>query len=540
MARNRRFSSKNQHDTQASDMLDFGSIHRPRPRNHRLAPRGGVINATSKIPPRATPLGLARLVRFLCLAGMWLGLQSPAICAADKLNVLFVAVDDLTCSLGCYGDARAHTPNFDALAKRGVRFDRAYCQLPLCNPSRASVLTGRRPDQIGVYDLDRHFREQLPEVVTLPQLFKDHGWFSARVGKLYHYNVPAGIGTEGLDDAPSWQLTINPKGRDTQEEDKITNAEPHRLISAALSWLAADGTDEEQTDGMIATEAIELLRSHVDEPFFLGVGFFRPHTPYVAPKKYFALYDFQSMQLPFAPADDRQDIPPAAFAHNCPIPNYGLPESTCREALHAYYASVSFVDAQLGRLMQALKELKLEDNTIVVLWSDHGYHLGEHLGVWQKRCLFEESARAPLMIVAPRAAGNGRDCRRVVEFVDIYPTLADLCGLPIDEALSGRSLKPLLNAPEAAWDEAAITQVLRPGNGKPVMGRSIRTANWRYTQWNAGADGSELYDHRVDPYEFTNLADRQEYQPVIAELLEQLEMHATGLPPNVPFNPARL
>jgi iduronate 2-sulfatase len=211
---------------------------------------------------------------------------------------------------------------------------------------------------------------------------------------------------------------------------------------------------------------------------------------------------------------------------------------------------VSFVDAQLGRLLEALERYDLADKTIVVVWSDHGYHLGEHLGIWQKRCLFEESARAPLIIMAPHASGNGRACERIVEFVDIYPTLADLCGLPIAEELSGRSLKPLLDQPpsdqdradqdRADRDGAAVTQVLRPGNGKPVMGRSIRTARWRYTQWNAGAAGAELYDHRVDPYEFTNLADSPEHQAIIAELIDRLEPHAIGLPPNVPFNPVRL
>ena len=206
-----------------------------------------------------------------------------------KMNVLFVAVDDLTCSLGCYGDEYAITPNFDRLAQQGIVFKRAYCQLPLCNPSRASVLAGRRPDEIKVYDLDRHFREEMPEIQTLPELFKNQGWFSARVGKLYHYNVPAGIGTAGLDDPQSWELTVNPKGRDTLEEHLITNAEPHRKISAALSWLAAEGKDEEQTDGMIATEAIKIMHQRRNEPFFLGVGFFRPHTPYVAPKKYFEM-----------------------------------------------------------------------------------------------------------------------------------------------------------------------------------------------------------------------------------------------------------
>ncbi|MCW0221010.1 MAG: sulfatase [Prosthecobacter sp.] len=460
--------------------------------------------------------------------------------AEERLNVLFIAIDDLGNVLSANGDPAAKTPHLDRLTQRGVRFDHAYCQIPLCNPSRASVLTGLRPDAVRVYDLDRHFREQKPEVVTLPQLFKNHGWFSARVGKIYHYDVPRGIGTDGLDDAPSWDLVINPKGRDVADEALITNPTPQKPVSAALCWLAADGTDEEQTDGMIATEAIKLLEQPRERPFFLGVGFFRPHTPYVAPKHYFDLHPLESIHLPTAPANDRDDIPPAAFAHNNPTPNYGLDELTCRRALQAYHASVSFVDAQIGRVLDALDRLHLTDKTIIVLWSDHGYHLGEHLGMWQKRCLFEESARAPLMICMPGAKGNGQASARVVEFVDIYPTLADLCGLPKPESLTGHSLRALLEDPAHEWEAAAVTQILRPGDGKPIMGRSIRTEDWRYTEWNEGQAGVELYDHRNDPHEFTNLANTPQGKAIIPELQKALKAKAEGTPPSTPFNPARL
>ena len=276
-----------------------------------------------------------------------------------KPNVLFIAVDDLANTLGCYGDRVAVTPHIDRLAAEGVLFERAYNQIPLCNPSRASLMTGRRPDEIKVYDLDRHFRDELPDVVTLSQAFQQAGYFTARVGKIYHYNVPASIGTDGFDDPPSWQQTVNPKGRDKADEHLIHNAEPHRKISAALSWLAADGADSEQTDGMIATEAIRLMKEHREEPFFLGVGFFRPHTPYVAPRKYFDLYPLGSMRLPFAPDDDRADIPTAAFAHNCPVPNYNLPEDELLRATQAYYACVSFVDAQV-EIREKLRQQKVK------------------------------------------------------------------------------------------------------------------------------------------------------------------------------------
>ena len=463
----------------------------------------------------------------------------------NRPNVLFIAVDDLACSLGCYGDLIAKTPNIDRLAASGVCFQRAYNQLPLCNPTRASIMTGLRPDQIKVYDLDRHFRDELPEVVTLPQAFQKAGYFAGRVGKIYHYNVPASIGTDGFDDPPSWMQTINPIGRDKEEESLVFNAEPHRKISGALSWLAADGKGEEQTDGMIATEAIRLMDSKRQEPFFLAVGFFRPHTPYVAPRKYFDLYPLEQLRLPFAPMDDRADIPTAAFAQNCPVPNYSLPKKTLLQATQAYYACVSFIDAQVGRLLDALDRLNLAENTIVVFWSDHGYHLGEHNGIWQKRTLFEQGARAPLIVRAPDQAGNGTASPRVVEFVDLYPTLTGLAGIPTPKGLAGRSLEKLLQDPIATWDGLAVTQVLRPADkrlAEPVMGCSIRTERWRYTEWANGDAGKELYDHQADPMEFNNLAVEPDEQAirVMQRLQPLLRKRASGDVPVTPFNPARL
>ncbi len=466
---------------------------------------------------------------------------------AKAPNILFIAVDDLATSLGCYGDLIARTPNIDQLAAKGIRFDRAYNQIPLCNPSRASLMTGLRPDQIKVYDLDRHFRDEIPHVTTLSQHFLNHGYATSRVGKIYHYNVPASIGTNGFDDAPSWQKTINPKGRDKTDEALVFNAEPHRKISGALSWLAAEGTDEEQTDGMITTEAIKLMKQHQDEPFFIAAGFFRPHTPFVAPKKYFDLYPLKDMRLPFAPADDRADIPTAAFAHNNPVPHYSLDQLTCLRALRAYYACVSFVDAQVGRMMQALDDLNLARNTVVVFWSDHGYHLGEHQGIWQKRTLFEEGARAPLIIYDPRAKGNGTTCTRIVEFIDIYPTLLAIAKLPAPESqkLAGRNLAPLLKNPLAEWKGEAITQVLRPADQrlkKMTMGCSIRTHRWRYTEWAEGREGIELYDHASDPNEFHNLAinSDQETQKLMKSLRTRLHDKASGKIPTTPVHPPRL
>ncbi len=488
---------------------------------------------------------LSQAILFCTFIGSCLTCAPVQGSEVNRPNVLFIAVDDLAPSLHCYGDLVARTPHIDKLAASGVRFDRAYNQLPLCNPTRASVMTGMRPDTIKVYDLDRHFREEVPDAVTLSQLFMRNGWWAGRVGKIYHYNVPASIGTNGFDDPPSWQQTVNPKGRDKKDEALIFNAEPHRKISAALSWLAAEGTDEEQTDGMITTEAIKLMAAKKKEPFFLGVGFFRPHTPYVAPKKYFEMYPLKDMRLPYAPKDDRDDIPTAAFAHNCPVPHYGLAELTLRKALQAYYATISFVDAQVGRLMTALDDLNLTKNTIVVLWSDHGYHLGEHNGIWQKRTLFEQSARSPLIIRAPGMKGNGTATTRIVEFVDIYPTLTDLAGLKNPQGLEGRSLKALLQDPLAEWNGTAITQILRPADERlptPVMGRSIRTSRWRYSDWAEGEAGVELYDHASDPMEFSNLALQPdaEAKAVMKRLRKLLGQKASGKVPTTPFNPKRL
>lgn len=480
------------------------------------------------IIPRATLLLLSALAASSASA-------APAATAETRrTNVLLIAVDDLATALGCYGHPVVRTPHLDRLAATGVRFDRAYCQLPLCNPSRASLLTGLRPDTTRVYDLVRHFREEQPGVVTLPQLFRNAGWFTARVGKIFHYGVPGQIGTNGLDDAPSWDQVVNPRGRDVAEQRLIINPTPERPLSRALSWLAAEGSDEEQTDGLIATEAIRLLEDNSGRPFFVAVGFLRPHTPYVAPRHYFDLYAPGSVALPSTPSDDLTDIPAAAFSHTDPDPNYGLPEATCRESLRAYYACVSFVDAQIGRVLEALDRLELSDRTVVALWSDHGYHLGEHGGMWQKRSLFEESARAPLLIRAPGLDGNGRPSRRIVEFIDIYPTLADLAGLVAPPGVAGRSLRPLLENPDRAWDGAAFTQIVRPGNGRPFMGRSIRTERWRYTEWDEGRLGTELYDHDADPHEWRNLAADRARQAEINTLRARLAA-IEGSPPPTSF-----
>lgn len=450
------------------------------------------------------------------------GFKSPDKPQAGKpkYNVLFIAIDDLNNDLSNYGHKLVKSPNIARLAKAGVQFDRAYCQYPLCSPSRSSLMTGLRPDQTQVYNLQTHFREILPQVVTLPQLFKNNGYYTARVGKIYHYGVPGQIGTNGLDDAPSWQQVVNPLGRDKTEESKIHNLVPARPLGSTLAILQAEGSDEEQTDGMVATEAIKLLEQHQNEPFFLAVGFFRPHSPYVAPKKYFDLYPLESIQLPQEPADDLQDVPLAAFFTN--PPHWGLGQADRKIAMQGYYATISFMDAQVGRVLDALERLNLAKNTIVVLWSDHGYNLGEH-GQWMKQSLFEKSARVPFIISAPGFA-KGKASARTVELVDIYPTLAELCALPQPQGLAGKSLKPLLKNPKAAWSRPAFSQVAR---GK-IMGRSVRTERWRYTEWDGGKAGIELYDHNKDKGEITNLAGKKEYATTEKQLAGLLRSGPTS------------
>jgi len=441
----------------------------------------------------------------------FIGFKSPdKKTVAKPINVLFIAVDDLNNDLSCYGHPLVKTPNLERLAKRGVQFNRAYCQFPLCNPSRTSLLTGLYPDEIKIYDLMTPVRQNNPDVITLPQLYKNNGYFSARVGKIFHYGVPNDIGTNGLDDSISWLQRINPIGNDKKDESKITNLLPQRNLGSTLAYLEAEGADEDQTDGKVATEAIKILDQNRNRPFFLAVGFYRPHSPYVAPKKYFNLYASKEINLPAEPAGDMDDIPDAALFTK--PANWGLDEIKRKEAIRAYYASITFMDAQLGRVLDALDRLELWNNTIVVIFSDHGYNLGQH-GQWMKQSLFEASARVPLIIAVP-GGPKGKESSRTVGLIDLYPTLADLCNLPVTQKLSGASLKPLLYNVNATWNRPAYTQVLR---GK-IIGRSIRTEDWRYTEWDEGKAGTELYDEKNDKGEINNLAGKPNAAGIQKEL----------------------
>ncbi len=452
--------------------------------------------------------------------------QGPAA-QANRRNVLFLIADDLNVDVGAYG-APVSTPNIDGLAAAGVRFARAYTQYPLCSPSRSSLLTGRRPDSTGVTrnpgqpnPMSPHFRERLPSTVTLPQVFKNNGWFSARVGKLYHYGVPNNIGTSSLDDFLSWDLVINPRGHDREIHDRIFTIGQPGNFGGTLSWFADDTADEEQTDGIAALEAVRLLERFAREnrPFFLGVGFYRPHTPYVAPKKYFDLYDRERLTLPALSDDDRARSPAAAYRSSLPQQD-AMTDARRREAIQAYRASTSFMDAQVGVVLRALDRLGLRENTVVVFTSDHGYHLGDH-GLWQKSSIFEASARVPLVIVAPGARGNGRVAGGVVELVDLYRTLADLAGLSPAGEIEGISLRPMLDNPDAAVKPYAFSQVRN--------GYAVRTTRWRYIEWDAGKAGTQLYDMAQDPNETRNLAPDPAHAATVSELQRALaEYRAAG------------
>ena len=455
------------------------------------------------------------ILAFLLGAAPTLGQQ-----VRPKPNVLLIMADDLNTDLGAYGHRVVKTPNIDRLAARGVRFDRAYNQFPLCNPSRASLMTGLRPDTIRIYELQTQFRANVPDAVTLPQMFRKNGYYAARVGKIYHYGVPGQIGTSGLDDPPSWDAVVNPKGIDKEEEPLLTNFTPARGLGSALAFYVSPSSDEEQTDGKVAAETIGLLEANRDRPFFIAAGFYRPHCPFIAPKKYFDAYPLDRIPVPRVSSTDMARIPSAAL-FTTPL-NWDIPEDGLRQSIRAYYASISFLDANVGRLLNALDRLKLTDNTIVVFMSDHGYNLGEH-GQWMKQSLFERSARSPLIIAGAQVSTRNASSPRIVEYLDLYPTLAELTGLQAPANLEGRSLAPLVRNPDAKWDHPAFTQVRRGAAGKFFMGYSVRTERWRYTEWDGGAQGVELYDEKNDPGEVRNVADDPSHKEVVAEMKRLLQ-----------------
>ncbi|NND97923.1 MAG: sulfatase [Pirellulaceae bacterium] len=443
------------------------------------------------------------------------GFSFSTTASAERPNVLFLICDDLNCDIGCYGHPQVKTPNLDRLAARGVRFPNTHCQYPLCGPSRASFMTGLYADQTLIHRNAIYIRERIPNVNTMSQMFRDAGYFATRIGKLYHYNVPKHIGTSGHDDPYSWNYTINPRGRDKSDEDKIFSLTPGSF-GATLSWLAADGNDLEQTDGIAATEAIKMLQQHrdADQSFFLAVGLFRPHTPYVAPRKYFDMYPLENIVVPEVPEGYLDTLPsPARKSITRRKNQVNLQKDLAQKSIQAYYASITFADAQLGRILDGLENSGLSDNTIVLFTSDHGYHMGEH-GHYQKTTLFENATRVPLIMAGP-GIDRGTVAQTMAEMVDFYPTLAELSGLEKPEFVSGRSLVPALQDPTAIVRDSALTQY--------DIGYSIRTKDYRYSEWGEnGAAGRELYDENTDRAEMHNLAESDQHIQTIQRLSKML------------------
>ena len=533
---------------------NFDYIHSLFDKQDRLSMKKLFNNFKISSFPRLSKFGLP-----LAAAGIVLGCttEKEVIPETEKKspNILFIAVDDLRAELGCMGDTLIKTPNIDRLAQIGVTFNRAYCQQAICNPSRASLLTGYRPDSIGVVDLFTDFRDNVPDVITLPQYFKNNGYYTTSIGKIYHNNI---------QDSISWheKFTIDGFPHDpdavylTEENLQLVEEKKQRLIAAGNSerytgpfgmWYIktssteiADVPDNAYYDGAQTDFAIDKLAEFKDgkDPFFFGVGYYRPHLPFNAPKRYWDMYDRASIPLPDNPFTPK-NAPDCAMNktlelrrsysdfHGTPSPHEGtFTDEQTRMLRHGYYASVSYTDAQIGRLLDAMDSLGLTDNTIIVLWGDHGWKLGEH-NSWCKQTNYEIDTRVPMIICDPRSKTKGQHSDALVEFVDIYPTLCDMVGLDVPTSLHGVSMKPLIENPEKEWKSAIFTQHLRgPFNRLEkedyVMGRAIRTDRYRYVEWrNFNTDefkGMELYDLDKDPQENESIA----HLPENAELIKKL------------------
>ncbi len=451
--------------------------------------------------------------------------------AGGKRNVLFIAVDDLRPELGCYGHPHVKSPNIDRLAAGGTRFTRTYCQQAVCAPSRASLLTGLRPDSTRIYGLRTPVRSVLPDVLTLPQHFRNHGYHTVSLGKIYHH---------GHDDKEGWSERPRVGGSLYADEEMkrrrrrlraearqkgLTGSRAHNYaVGPATECL--DVPDNAYRGGALTDAAIEALRAHKDKPFFLAVGYWKPHLPFCAPKRYWDLYDRAAIPLPNP--QEPAGAPRLAFTNwgelraYTDIPKQGdLDEATTRRLIHGYWACVSFADRQVGRLLDELRRLGLEENTVVILWGDHGWKLGDY-GDWCKHTNFEFDTHVPMILRAPGVKA-GRVCHALTEYVDVYPTLAEVCGLPVPAHCEGTSMTPLLRDPNRPWKSAAFSQYPRRG----VMGYSLRSGKWRYTEWKHRKTGKvvqrELYDHAAGPRAIENLADKAEHADVVKRLSAMMQ-----------------
>ena len=454
--------------------------------------------------------------------------------AAEKMNVLFIISDDMRTELGCYASTLAKTPNIDKLAATGVRFDKAYCQFPLCNPSRASMLTGRNPGTTGVLGNRTWFGDKHPEFVSMPKHFKNNGYTSVRVGKIFH---------GGIDDTEAWSVDGQVRflaGAPTGDPDDVP-AKPRKAVASGLSkdqksdrWVVLKGDGSSHGDYKAADRTIKYLNEFKDRQFFIGCGFVKPHSPPEAPQRFYDMWDVSKIPLPvdFAP---RPTVPPGFPAGSIRPKNADLfinrdaSPDEARQMIRAYLASSAFMDWNAGRVLAELDRLGLREKTIVVFWGDHGYQLGEK-GKWSKAgSLWEQGTRTPFIICDPREKTAGKVCPRVVEMIDLYPTLVELCGLEQPAGLEGRSIVPLLKKPDAAWDHPAYT--VWSEDGKHFTGVMVRTEKWRYAEFFGRGAGRMLLDPEADRNELTNLANDPKYADVVAKLSPLVAAYAAGHTP---------
>lgn len=468
----------------------------------------------------------------------------------DRPNVLFIIVDDLNVALGSYFDSARHpqyatakTPNIDRLASQGVRFEHAYVQVPVCSASRVSFLSGLRPSSTEIYRNRPFWREKIgDDLRLLPEHFHDQGYFTARVGKIghntYEHAISWDVSKFALSREPEMRFHVPGylPGHDLSEvrdntwvegaEDGLSRVDLQTAFGRPghqpLSWRATTESPRMTPDGTTATRIVQLMAENRDKPFFIAAGFHKPHQPWVGPASFFEQHPVDEVQLPETPAGDTKDIPSPASE----IQNYdaALTDRQRRQAIAAYHAMVTMTDSYVGELLHALNLLELDDSTIVVFTSDHGFHLNEHGGIWRKSTQFEESTRVPMIVRLPNGQSAGQVSDGIVELVDVYPTLLDLVGLPMPaHVLEGTSFKPLLEKPGRKWKSAAFSEYQREG----YHGRTLREKRYRYTEWTplggkAGETLRELYDLEEDPFEYDNLAARPEHELLVAKLSQRL------------------
>ncbi|MBH56383.1 MAG: iduronate-2-sulfatase [Planctomycetaceae bacterium] len=453
-----------------------------------------------------------RLQLFLTL--IVLGALIAENCRGEQtpLNVLFIISDDLTdTALSCYGNTVCQTPHIDSLAAKGTRFTRAYCQGTYCGPSRASFMSGYYPHAVKMLGY-KSPRPMIGDRMMWAEYFRQHGYYSARVSKIFHMGVPGGIeqGTNGADDERCWTERFNSQGPEWKAAGQGWTLEgnPDRIepVKGGNTFVVveAEGDDLAHSDGRTAVKASELIRKHAGRPFFIGVGFVRPHVPFVAPKKYYKLFAYDDMVLPEKVAGDWDDIPKLGINYKT-SKNMKMDLEQQRKAVGGYYASVAYMDAQVGKVLTALKESGVEDRTIVIFTSDHGYHLGEH-DFWAKVSLHEESARVPLIISVPGKAPAV--CHSLTELLDLYPTVASLCGLKVPVRLQGKDISKMLDEATYEVRDAAFCV-----NGRGYL---LRTKNWAYIQYGSnGLAGEELFDMQKDPKQYTNLANHEDFAEIV-------------------------